>query len=103
MELCSLVGAYRNLCRVSGCDLLWQNTMVMVRAVRSRRQATARITHITILQEKFRMFSLLVSAGMKEREERGKVQLRAGLWQLCQRHGEVLQHRDPCGSEGGWR
>jgi len=55
-------------------DLLWQCVVVMVMAVRSRRQAQARLTHMTNLQQKLGMFSLLLPSGRKGREERGKAQ-----------------------------
>lgn len=47
--------------------------MVMTRAMKSSKQAAAKGIQMKISQKKFSFFSLLVSAGIKERQERGKV------------------------------
>jgi len=70
---------------VSGCNLLWQCVMVMVMAVKSRRQAQARLVHMTISQQKCSMFLLLVPAGRKEREEIQNAHLLLGDTSSCGR------------------
>jgi len=65
--------------------------MVMVTAVRSRKQAPARLIHLTISQQIVSVFLLLVPAG---RKERGKAPASCGDSVLWWSHQEVLQQRE---------
>lgn len=78
----------------------------MTRAMKSSKQAAAKGTQMKISQKKFSFFSLLVSAGIKERQERGKV-LQALTAGVTAGPGGATwgpsKQRDLSGSERGWQ
>jgi len=57
--------------------------------------------YMTISQQKVSEFSLLVPAGRKKREVRGKAPASFGHGLLCQSCQQVLQQRDPYVCERG--
>ena len=82
---------------VSGWVFLRRCVVVMVMAVRSRRQVPATRTQRKTSQEEFSMFLLLVPAGRKERGE--KVRPGSRLW--C--HPAVVEpSRGPAGKGAVW-
>lgn len=80
--------------------------MVMTRTRRTSKQAPVKGTQTKTSQKKFISFSLLVSAGIKERQERGKV-LQALTAGVTAGPGGATwgpsKQRDPSGSERGWQ
>ena len=56
--------------------------MVMVMALRIRRQVQTRLTDRRYLEQKLIVFSLLVPAGRMETERKGKAQLQTSAYVL---------------------